>query len=58
MTAAENLSVYILVLTPNSEMMTVTDSFVATEKGDYTIIYSCYDEYDNYTVKYYTVRAS
>ena len=58
MTAAENLNVYILVLTPNSEMMTVTDSFVATEKGDYTVIYSCYDDYDNYTVKYYTVRAS
>lgn len=58
-TAEEALISYVTVFAPTLNVETLEDGkFAATKVGDYTIMYSCYDEAGNYSTVTYIVRVS
>lgn len=55
-TAKQDLKLYVFVMSPSAKMQMVTNnSFVAKEKGRYTVYYYCYDEIGNFTIASYNV---
>lgn len=52
------ITVLIYIVTPNEEIYHLTkDAFVAKDKGEYTVLYSCVDEDRNFAMQSYTVIA-
>ncbi len=52
-----SVAVHVWVTGPNGEAVTLTDNtFIPTEKGDYTVVYSASDERGNNSNQTYTVK--
>lgn len=55
----EAIRTYVTVFAPTLKTAKITNgTFLAEEKGVYTVVYSCYDANGNYVTAMYTVRVS
>ena len=56
-TAAEDLTVAVVVMNPRNEMIKVDGELELDLKGEYKVYYYCYDSYGNFAYTYYTILA-